>query len=80
MHREIKDEFNEECLRMILKEVSQTGKCFDEVAEKYRLPELFIMDDNDPDDHVNYEDERMTLKQFQEKYPYKNCVVIRTRK
>ena len=74
-----KTDFGKETLKMILKEVSDTGQPFDLIADKYRLPPMFIMKSKDPDELVEYEGEEMTLKQFHEKYPHRRCVVIRSK-
>lgn len=76
-HRKTESEFSKETLRMILKEVAETGQVFDAVADKYRLPPMFIMKTSDPDEFVEYEGHKMTLEQFKKKYPHRRCVVIR---
>lgn len=76
-NNKIKDEFGKETLRMILKEVADTGQPFDLIADKYRLPPMFILKTTDPEELIEYEKEEMTLKQFHEKYPYRKCVVIK---
>lgn len=72
-----KTDFGKETLKMILKEVSETGQLFDLIADRYRLPPMFIMNSDDPEELVEYAGEKMTLKQFHEKYPHRKCVVIR---
>lgn len=62
---------------MILKEVAETGQVFDAVADKYRLPPMFIMSTNNPDELIEYNGQTMTLEQFKKKYPHRRCVVIR---
>ncbi len=76
-HKKIKSEFDKETLRMILKEVAEAGQPFDLIADKYRLPPMFIMDTHDPDELVTYEGQEMTLQQFHDRFPYRKCIVIR---
>jgi hypothetical protein len=76
-HRKIKSEFSKETLRMILKEVAETGQVFDAVADRYRLPPMYI--DGGPGEHNVIEGEELTLEQFKEKYPHRKVIVIKTR-
>jgi len=72
--------FSKELKIMILEEVAKTGEPYDLVADKYRIPPMFYMKTDDPNELVEYDDQKMTLAQFHEKYPHRRSVVLRTRK
>lgn len=61
---------------MILKEVKETGQSIAEVADKYAMPPLFILDD---DGTFVYKDEKITKEQFRQKFPHRRIVLITTR-
>jgi hypothetical protein len=77
-HRKTESEFSKETLKMILKEVAETGQVFDAVADRYRLAPMYIMDGG-PGERNVIEGEELTLEQFKEKYPHRRVIVIKTR-
>lgn len=62
---------------MILKEVKESGKCIEEVADKYALPPMFIMTHGRTT--FEYNGEVMTPAQFHERFPFRRFVTIKSR-
>jgi hypothetical protein len=62
---------------IILKEVKETGKSIAEVADKYAMPPLFLLDDSGI---FEYKGEKMLPKQFKERFPHRRFVIIGTKK
>jgi hypothetical protein len=62
-----------ETKKMILKEVRESGKSIEEVADKFSMPPLFQKDANGM---IQYKGEKMTSEQFNEKFPHRRFVTI----
>jgi hypothetical protein len=62
-----------ETKKMILKEVRESGKSLQEVADKFSMPPLFKMYD---DGTFDYKGQRMTPKQFSIKFSHRRFVII----
>lgn len=62
---------------LILEEVKTTGKTIEEVADKYAMPPLFILDD---DGTFIYENQKMTNIEFGKRFPHRRFVTVGTKK
>lgn len=63
-----------ELILMILKEVKESGKCLEEVAGKYTLPEMFIL--HDKDSLLDYHGEKITIEEFKRRFPYRRFIIM----
>lgn len=59
----------------IVAEMRETGFPLAKVADRYALPPLAMLDE---DDSFMYNGKRMTLTEWQEKWPYRRIITINT--
>lgn len=61
---------------IILREAKESGRPIAEIADKYALPPMFILDD---EGMIIYKGQRMTSQQFSERFPFRRFVTIGTK-
>jgi hypothetical protein len=59
---------------MILKEVKETGKSIEEIADRYSLPPIFILESKDS--LLDYNGEMISQEDFKRRFPFRRFVVI----
>lgn len=59
---------------MILQEMKSTGRCLEEVADKFALPEMFIL--HDKDSLLDYHGEKITIEEFKRRFPYRRFITM----
>jgi hypothetical protein len=65
-----------ELKRMILADCRATGKCIEEIADKYAMPPQFFLGHGNT---FEYNGETMTSEQFKQRFPFRRFVTIRCR-
>lgn len=60
----------------ILNTAKETGKSIEEICDRYAMPPLFVLNENGT---FLYEGERMTSKEFTERFPYRRFVTVGTK-
>lgn len=59
---------------MILQEVKSTGKCLEEVADKYAMSPVFMLDQEDS--LLDYNGEKITKDEFKRRFPYRRFITM----
>lgn len=62
---------------LILEEIKTTDKTIEEVADKFAMHPMFILN---KDETFLYEGERMTSKEFTERFPFRRFITIGSKK
>ena len=65
---------NRQLKEMIFADMEREQLPIEVISQRYALPEIFIL--NSPADLIEYNGEKMTLDQFQARYPFRKFVKI----